>query len=61
MDLRAMLAQPVPLLVAVNQNTALIENPLQKERRPGLDPLQLGDVDAATADPLQAYAQPKAC
>ncbi len=56
-----MLAQPVPLLVAVNQNTALIENPLQKERRPGLDPLQLGDVDAATADPLQAYAQPKAC
>jgi hypothetical protein len=57
-DLRVSPTQPLPLPVAVDQDTPLLKDTIQKKRRPGLDSLKKGDVDPAAADLLKADGQP---
>ena len=52
------LSQQTPLLVSIDQDAALVENSIQKERRPSLYPLQVGDINPATAEVLQADSKP---
>ena len=47
------LTQQTPLPVTVDQDTSLVKDPVQEERRVGLHPLQMGDVDRTAGDPLQ--------
>jgi len=53
----AALAQPIPLAIAVDQDATPINNAIQKKRRPGLHPLEMGNIDPATADDLQTDGQ----
>jgi hypothetical protein len=53
----AVLAQPAPLTITVDQDATLVEDPIKKKRRVRLHSLQMGDIDAATADALQADDQ----
>lgn len=46
-----------PEAIAVDQNPALIEDPLQEQRRPCVDPLQMRDINPAPSNRLQAGGQ----
>ena len=48
------LAQQTPPRVTIDQDAALVEDPLQQQRRVGLHSLQLGDVNRMVDDTLQA-------
>jgi len=52
-DERVALAQSIPLPIAVDQDAALVKDAIQKKRRLGLYPSQLGDIDTARADALK--------
>jgi len=49
-DNGAALAQSIPLPVAVDQDTALVKDTVQKKWRLGLHPLQAGNIDVASTD-----------
>jgi hypothetical protein len=53
------LAQQTPLPVTIDQDTALVEDPIQKQRRVGLHSLQLGNVNRTAGDALQADGELK--
>jgi len=49
MERGAVFAQSLPLPVAVDQDPTLVEDPVKKKRSVRLHPLQMGDVNAASA------------
>jgi hypothetical protein len=51
------LTQLRPLTVAVDEDAALIEDAVEKERRVFLDPDKMREIDPAAADPLQTGGQ----
>lgn len=51
------LSQQAPLFVSIDENATLIKDTIQQERSPGLHPLQIGDINAAAAELLQADGQ----
>jgi len=55
------LAQQAPLPVTVDQDATLVEDPIQKERRIGLHPLEVGDVNRTAGDGLQADGELEPC
>jgi len=54
MDRAVALAQQAPLPVTVDQDATLVEDSIQQQRRIGLHPIQVGDVDRTAGDALQA-------
>jgi hypothetical protein len=49
----AALAQSIPLPIAIDQDTTLVKDAVQKKRRLGLYPLQTGNINVASADALK--------
>ncbi len=60
-DRTVTLAQQAPLSVTVDEDAALVEDPIQKQRRIGLHPLQASDVNRTTGDTLQADGELEPC
>jgi hypothetical protein len=56
-DRGAALPQHAPLPVAVDQDTSLIEDPVQKKRSSFLHPFQVGDINLTAAGSFQADSQ----
>ncbi len=56
-DNGAALTQSIPLPIAVNQDTTLIKDTLQKKRRLGLHPLQAGNIDVASTDAPKTHGK----
>ncbi|MGA8364364.1 MAG: hypothetical protein WB709_07565 [Solirubrobacteraceae bacterium] len=51
------LSQQAPLFVPVDEHAPLVEDSIQKERSPSIHPIQIGNVNAAAAELLQADGQ----